>query len=154
MLPTQEGFGERLCDEVKFEEQAQSAPAQAFGEASGIVHGEAVELPGGIESALRDESVEVGTEAKRIAEGRVGHCGGGGDGSAGCGGVELRDQVEDQSCKVCEQALIMAEEDPQGLGEGEDEPSGGPLHRLTVGEGKEQRPIEVLSEQESSLLAT
>ena len=45
MLPTQEGFCELLGDETELEEQADGAPAQAFGEASGIVDGEVVDLP-------------------------------------------------------------------------------------------------------------
>jgi hypothetical protein len=45
-----------------------------------------------------------------------------------CG--ELRDKGEDQPCKPGEQALVMSKEDPQGLGQGDDE--------LSVGEGKEQ----------------
>jgi hypothetical protein len=61
------------------------------------------------------------------------------------GGVELRDQVEDQSSKVGEQALVVAEEDPQSLGQSQDE--------LAVREGKEQLLIQVLGEQESALLA-
>jgi hypothetical protein len=40
----------------------------------------------------------------------------------------------------------MSKEDPQGLGQGEDE--------LAVGEGKEQLLIEVLGEQECPLLAS
>ena len=39
----------------------------------------------------------------------------------------------------------MAKEDPQGLGQGEDE--------LPVGEGEQQLLIEVLGEQEGSFLA-
>jgi hypothetical protein len=66
-----------------------------------------LELAGGIESALRDESVKVGVEAKRIAEGLIGHHSGGGDGLAGRGGVEPGDQVEYQPCKLGEQALVV-----------------------------------------------
>ena len=51
----------------------------------------------------------------------------------------------ERSSGVGEQALVVTEEDPQGLGQREDE--------LTVGEGKEQLLIEVLREQQSSLVA-
>jgi hypothetical protein len=86
VLPAQEGLGEVLRDEVKGEEQAEGAPAHTLGEARRIVDGQVVELPGGVESALKDESVEVGVEPKRVAERLIGHDGGGGDGSAGRGG--------------------------------------------------------------------
>ena len=145
MLPTQEGLCELLGDETELEKQADGAPAQAFGEVSGIVDGEVVELPGGVESALHDESVEVGVEAKRVAERLVGHDCASGNWFASRGGVELRDQVEDQSSKVGEQPLVVAKKDPEGLGKGEDE--------LAMGEGKEQPFVEVLREQEGSLLA-
>ncbi len=59
--------------------------------------------------------------------------------------MELRDQCEDQPSKVGEPALVVAEEDLQGLGHGENE--------LAVGEGEEQLLVEVLREKESSLLA-
>jgi len=106
---------------------------------------EVVELAGGVESALKDEGVEVRVEPERVPEGLIGDDGSGGDGLASRGGVELRDQVEDQPCKLGEQALVMAKEDPQGLGQGED--------KLAVGEGKEQLLIEVLGEQECPFLA-
>ena len=51
MLQTQEGFCELLGDETELEEQADGAPAQAFGEASRIVDGEVAELAGGLEAA-------------------------------------------------------------------------------------------------------
>jgi len=81
----------------------------------------------------------------RVAEGLIGHDGCGGDGLASCDGAELRDQAEDQPCKIGEQALVITQEDPQGLGQGEDE--------LPVREGEQQLLIEVLGEQECSLLA-
>jgi hypothetical protein len=55
MSPAQEVFGKRLCDEAQLQEEADSAPSQALGEAGGIVNGEVVELTGGVESALKDE---------------------------------------------------------------------------------------------------
>ncbi len=145
MSPAQEVLGKRLCDEAQLQEEADGALAQALGEAGGIVDGEVVELPGGVESALKDEGVEVRVEPKRVPKGLIGDDGGGGNGLACCGTVELRDQVEDQPCKLGEEALVMSKEDPQGLGQSEDE--------LAVGEGKEQLLIEVLGEQESSFLA-
>ena len=51
VFPAQEGLCEMLGDEIELEEQADGAPAQAFGEASGIVDGEVVELPGRVEKA-------------------------------------------------------------------------------------------------------
>ena len=107
--------------------------------------GEVVELPGGVESSLKDEGVEVRVEPKRVPEGLIRDDGGGGDGFANGRAVELHDEVEDQPCKRGEKALVMAKEDPQGLGQSEDE--------LAVGEGKEQLLIEVLGEQECPLLA-
>ena len=50
----------------------------------------------GVESALQDERVEVRVEAQRVAEGLIGDDGGGGDGLAGRGGVELGDQRGDE----------------------------------------------------------
>jgi hypothetical protein len=73
VLPAQEGFGELLGDEVKLEKQADGAPAQALGRVRCIVDGQVVELPNGVESALKDESVKVGVETKRVAERLVGH---------------------------------------------------------------------------------
>jgi hypothetical protein len=112
------------------------------------VDGQVVELPGGVESSLKDEGVEMRVEPKRVPKGLIGDDGGGGDWPATGGGVELRDQVGDQPRKVGEPALVMAKEGPQGLGQvgavarprGEDE--------LPVGEDKEQLLIEVLGEQE------
>jgi len=143
--PAQEGLGKRLCDEAQLQEEADSAPPQALGQASGIVDGQVVELPGGVKSALKDEGVKVRVEPKRVSEGLIGDDRGAEDGLASRRRVELRDQAEDQPCKVGEEALVMAKEDPQGLGQGEDE--------LAVGEGKEQLLIEVLGEQECPLLA-
>ena len=59
--------------------------------------GEEVEQPLGVESALQDERVEVRVEAQRVAEGLRGDDGGGCDGLAGRGGVELGDQRGDES---------------------------------------------------------
>ena len=106
---------------------------------------EVVELAGGVESALKDEGVEVRVEPERVPEGLIGDDGSGGDGLASRGGVELRDQVEDQPCKLGEQALVMAKEDLQGLGQGED--------KLPMRESKEQLLIKVLGEQECPFLA-
>ena len=145
MSPAQEVLGKRLCDKAQLQEQADGALAQALGEPGGIMDGEVVELTGGVESALKDESVEVRVEPKRVPEWLIGDDGGGGNGLASGRAVELRDQAEDQPCKVGEQALVMAQEDPEGLGQGED--------KLPVGEGKEQLLIEVLGEQEGSFLA-
>ena len=44
--------------------------------------GEVVELPGGVESALKDEGVEVRVEPKRVSEGLIGDDGGAEDGPA------------------------------------------------------------------------
>jgi hypothetical protein len=115
--------------------------------------GEVVELTGGLEFALKDQSVEVRVEPKRIPEGLIGDDDGAEDGLASRRRVELRDQAEDQPCKVGEEALVMAKEDPQGFGQvgavarprGEDE--------LAVGEGKELLLIEILGGQEGSFLA-
>ena len=144
VLPAQQGLGERLGDEVELQEQADGAPAQALGHASRVVNGQVVELPGGVESTLQDKGVEMRVEPQRVAEGLVGHDGGGCDRLASRGGVELCDQVEYQPCKVGEEALVMAQKNPQGFGQREDE--------LAVGEGKEQLLIEVLREQQSPLL--
>ena len=103
MSTAQEGVGELLRDEAQLQEQPDGAPAKALAEANGIVDGDVVELPGGIETALEDESVKMWVEPKRVAEGLIGHDGGSADGPASSGGVELRDQVEDQPCKVGEQ---------------------------------------------------
>jgi hypothetical protein len=145
MSPAQEGLGKLLRDEAQLQEEADGAPSKALGQASGIVDGQVVELPGGVKSALKDEGVKVRVEPKRVPEGLISDDGGGGNGLANGRAVELRDQGEDQPCKLGEQALVMAKEDPQGLGQSEDE--------LPVGEGKEQLLIEVLGEQEGSFLA-
>ena len=117
MSPAQEVLGKRLCDEAQLQEEADRALTEALGEAGGIMDGQVVELPGGVKSALKDEGVKVRVEPKRIAKGLVGNDGGGGDGLAGRCRVELCDQTEDQPCKVGEEALVMAKEDPQGLGQ-------------------------------------
>jgi hypothetical protein len=69
VFPAQEGPGELLRDEAQLQEEADCAPAQVFSHSSGIVDGQVVELPGGVESALKDESVEAGVEPKRVSEG-------------------------------------------------------------------------------------
>ncbi len=102
MSPAQEGLGERLRDEAQLQEEANDAPAQALGKGRGIVDGEVGELPGGIESALKDEGVEVRVEPKRVSEGLMGDHRGGGDGLASRGSVELRDKLENQPCKIGE----------------------------------------------------
>jgi len=153
MSPAQEGLGKLLRDEAQLQEEADGAPLKALGQASGIVDGQVVELPGGVKSALKDEGVKVRVEPKRVFEGLIGDDRGAEDGLASRRRVELRDQAEDQPCKVGEEALVMSKEDPQGLGQvgavarprGEDE--------LPVGEGKEQLLIEVLGEQAGSFLA-
>jgi hypothetical protein len=63
MLPTQKGLGELRRDEVKLQEQADRTPTQALGQGRCIVDGQIVELPGGVESAFQDESMEMGVEA-------------------------------------------------------------------------------------------
>ena len=76
--------------------------------------GEVVELPGGVESSLKDEGVEVRVEPKRVPEGLIRDDGGGGDGFANGRAVELHDEVEDQPCKPRR----------KGAGHGEGRPSG------------------------------
>jgi hypothetical protein len=66
-------------------------------------------------------TVIIVVEPKRVSEGLIGDDGGGGNGLASGRTVEPRDQVEDQPRKLGEQALVMAKEDPQGLGQSEDE---------------------------------
>src|SRR5271157_2027252 len=51
VFPAQEGLSELLRDEAQLQEEADGAPAQALGRASGIVDGEVVELPGGVKTA-------------------------------------------------------------------------------------------------------
>ena len=50
--------------------------AKALGQDRGIVGGQVVELPGGIESTLKDEGVEAWVEPKRVSEGLIGDDGG------------------------------------------------------------------------------
>lgn len=73
------------------------------------------------------------------------HCCAGDPFSAG-GGVELRDQGEDEAGDVAEEALVVAQEHAQRLGQREDE--------LAVGQGEKQLLVEVLGEQEGAFLAT
>jgi hypothetical protein len=145
VTPAQEGLGELLRDEAQLQEEADGTPTQALGQASGIMDGKEVELPGGVESAFEDEGVEVRVEPKRVSEGLISDHSGGGDGLASCGGIELGDQRENEYREFGEQALIMAEEDPQSLGQGEDE--------LSMGQGKQQVLVEVLGKQEGPFLA-
>jgi hypothetical protein len=42
------------------------------GQASGIVDGQVVELPGGVKSALKDEGVKVRAGPERVSEGLIG----------------------------------------------------------------------------------
>jgi len=69
MSPAQEGLGKLLRDEAQLQEEADGAPSQALGQASGIVDGQVVELPGGVKSALKDEGVKVRVEPERVSEG-------------------------------------------------------------------------------------
>jgi hypothetical protein len=108
VFAAQEGLSEVLRDEAQLEEQADGAPAQALDQGSGIVDGQVVELPGGVESAFEDKGVEVRVESKRVPEGLIDDGCGGGDWLATGGGVELSDQVEDQPCNVGEQALVKS----------------------------------------------
>ena len=94
MSPAQEVLGKRLCDEGQLQEEADGALAQALGKAGGIMDGEVVELTCGIESALKDQGVEVRVEPKRVPERLIGDNGGGGTGLASGRAVELRDQVK------------------------------------------------------------
>jgi len=59
--------------------------------------GEVVEPPRGVESALKDEGVEMRVEPKRVAEGLIGDDCGAEDGLASRGRVELGDQAEDET---------------------------------------------------------
>ena len=52
MSPTHEVLGEPLRDEAQLQEEPDGAPAQALGQASGIVDGEVVELAGGSSALL------------------------------------------------------------------------------------------------------
>jgi hypothetical protein len=78
MSPAREVLGELLRDEAQLQEEPDGAPAKALAEASGIMDGQVVEPPRGVESALKDEGVEMRVEPKRVAEGLIGdHRGGG-----------------------------------------------------------------------------
>jgi signal transduction histidine kinase len=73
MSPAQEVLRELLRDEAQLQEEPDGAPAKALAEASGIMDGEVVEPPRGVESALKDEGVEMRVEPKRVAEGQDAH---------------------------------------------------------------------------------
>ena len=60
-------------------------------------------------------------------------------------GVELGDQRKDEAGDPAEEALIVSEEHPRGLGQREDE--------LPVGKGEQQVLIEVLGEEKGPFLA-
>ena len=107
--------------------------------------GKEVELAIRVEAALQDQGVEVRIEPERVTKGLIGEDCSAGDGLAGRGGVELGDQREDEAGDLAEEALVVAKEDPKGLGQREDE--------LPMGKGEQQVLVEVLGEEKGPLLA-
>jgi hypothetical protein len=94
MSPAQMGLGKLRRDEAQLQEETGNAPSQALGEAGGIMYGEVGELSGGVESALKDEGVEVRVEPGRVFEGLMEgprrHRGPGGGLHNGLEGTRLR----------------------------------------------------------------
>jgi hypothetical protein len=74
--PAQESLCELLREEAQRKVEADGASAQALGQGSGVVDGQVGEPPGGVESALKDEGVEMGIEPKRVPEGLTSDNGG------------------------------------------------------------------------------
>lgn len=97
MSPAQEGLGKLLRNEAQLQEEPDGAPAKALAEASGIMDGEVAEPLRGVESALKDEGVEMRVDPKRAAEGLTGDDGGAEDGLASRGRAELGDHAEDET---------------------------------------------------------
>jgi hypothetical protein len=60
------------------------------------------------------------------------------------------EEAEDQGGDGAEEFLIVAEKDPEGFRDGEDEPKGGPLHRLAVREFEQELLVKVFGEQEGA----
>ena len=58
LFPAQERLSELLRDGAQLQEEADSAPSQALGQASGVVDGQVVELPGGVKPGLKDKGVK------------------------------------------------------------------------------------------------
>jgi hypothetical protein len=48
---------------------------------------------------------------------------------------------------------VATKEDAKSLGQRKDEPQGGPLHRLPMGQGEKQVLVEVLREKKGPFLA-
>jgi len=145
MFPAQEGRGKILADEAPGQEKLQEGTAEGFGEFLGVVDRQEEEASVGGEASFQHQSVPMGVGPQEIPEGLKSHD----RGSLQKGGtrgqaVELRQEGEDQVGDGAEELLIVAEKDPQGLGDREDE--------LPVRELEEEMLVEVFGEQEGAFL--
>ncbi len=102
------------------------------------------ESPLPIESAFQEDAVQVGIPSHEVSRRGVGDHGGALDPPARGRAVDALHHAVDQPADIAEEAMVMAEEYSEHLGESEDD--------LAVREAQQEPLVHVLAEEQGALL--
>ena len=102
------------------------------------------ESPLPIESAFQEDGVQVGVPPNEVSRRGVGDHRSAVDPPARCGAVDVLHHAVAQPADIADQAMTVAEEYAEHLGESEDD--------VTVREAQQEPLVHVLAEQQGALL--
>ena len=145
-------FASRSSRSLRSRKKAIPPLAEAAAHLLEIDRGDVDEPSLGVEASLEEQAVPVGMESAEGSRRLEYEDPGGAQRPARGFRGEVAHQGVDEATDLAVQPLVVAEEDAQHLGKREDEPQGGPLHRLAVRQPQQELLVDVLAEQQGALL--
>ena len=142
--PLEHVLGQPLVQELALQEERDDSLAEAGAHLRQIDRRDVDESALAVKASLQEQAVPVGIQPAKRSRALEDHDCGGADGLAGGLRCEVAHQPVDEAADLSVKPLVVAEEDAEDLGQGEDE--------LPVRQPQQELLVHVLAQKQGALL--